>query len=82
MPILSGLEATRQIRQRYIGLPLTKVREEELHLPSVTIIGLSGNARKEFSDAALTAGMTDYVVKPYRKEDLFAKLNYWKQKIQ
>jgi hypothetical protein len=34
-----------------------------------------GNARKEYLRTALEAGMNSYIVKPYQKEDLFAKIH-------
>ena len=53
-----------------------RIREEEMkhNLQPIPIIGLSGNARNEFIEAARAIGMTDYIVKPYQKGDLYSKL--------
>lgn len=64
MPVMDGLEATIQIRKF----------EEQNNLPPATIIGLSGNARDEYKQQAINAGMNHYVTKPYRKEILFSLL--------
>ncbi len=60
MPIMDGLSATRTIRQR----------EKEDGLKALPIIGLSGNALQRDKEIALQAGMNDYVVKPFQKEQL------------
>eukprot|EP01118_Nematostelium_gracile_P012186 TRINITY_DN4417_c0_g1_i1.p1 TRINITY_DN4417_c0_g1~~TRINITY_DN4417_c0_g1_i1.p1 ORF type:complete len:228 (-),score=29.24 TRINITY_DN4417_c0_g1_i1:66-680(-) len=65
MPVMDGLTATKFIRQNE-----TTNRKEP-----TPIIGLSGNARKEYVDLALGAGMNSFVVKPYQKEELYAILN-------
>jgi signal transduction histidine kinase/CheY-like chemotaxis protein/nitrate/nitrite-specific signal transduction histidine kinase len=57
MPELDGLEATRQIRQRW---PDRAVR----------IVGLTANAMAGDREACLAAGMDDYVSKPIRPEEL------------
>ena len=59
MPHMDGLEATEIIR-RSSQLP---------------IIGLSAKATKQEREAALNAGMNDYLVKPVDKEDLFRAIN-------
>ncbi|MEM1220863.1 MAG: response regulator, partial [Bacteroidota bacterium] len=59
MPQMDGLEATQIIR-RSSQLP---------------IIGLSAKATKQEREAALQAGMNDYLVKPVDKEDLFSAIN-------
>jgi GAF domain-containing protein/CheY-like chemotaxis protein len=61
MPEMDGLEATRQIRQRW---PDRRLR----------IIGLTANAMAGDRDACLAAGMDDYVSKPIRPEELEAAL--------
>jgi len=55
MPVMDGIEATRRLRARGARVP---------------IIGLSGNSRQEQVDAAMTAGMNAYVVKPYNRQEL------------
>ncbi|KAJ3145311.1 hypothetical protein HDU89_007168 [Geranomyces variabilis] len=63
MPVMNGLEATRQIRAL-----------EESHSASTPILGLSGNARDLFRESAIAAGMNRYLVKPYSKAVLFDNL--------
>ncbi len=53
MPVMDGLEATRALRARGIGWP---------------IIGVSAGAMDEERQAALAAGMDDYVLKPVGAE--------------
>jgi len=65
MPVMDGLEATRRIREY-----------EREHFLSVTpIIGLSGNARKPHINAAIEAGMNDYITKPYLKDTIYKAVN-------
>jgi signal transduction histidine kinase len=68
MPVMDGLEATRQIRQY----------EQQAKLLPVKIIGASGNARKEQIKRALDAGMNAYITKPYHKEQLYDEINQTK----
>ncbi|KAI8905342.1 hypothetical protein DFJ77DRAFT_435451 [Powellomyces hirtus] len=42
--------------------------------PQLPILGLSGNARDESRLRAMQAGMNDYMVKPYDRKCLFAKI--------
>lgn len=64
MPILDGLEATREIRTR-----------EELEGDAPTpIVALTANAFPEDRTMCLAAGMDDVVTKPFRKRDLHAAL--------
>ena len=60
MPVMSGLEATRRIRQH----------EHDRGAQPTPIIGLSAYARQEQIDTAITQGMTDYLTKPCRKDTL------------
>jgi len=58
MPEMSGLEATRQIRERY---PLNLQPK---------IIAHTATAIPECRDTCLKAGMNDFVAKPVKMEDL------------
>lgn len=63
MPIMDGLEATFKLRNE--------------HLVQIPIIGLSAHALQHEKDNCLNAGMNDYQPKPYKKEELFAKIEFW-----
>lgn len=62
MPVMNGLDATRAIRQLPGGA----------HVP---IVGVSANAAPEEQERGLAAGMTFYLAKPVRKEQLVAVLD-------
>jgi len=62
MPRLDGLEATRMLRQRGVG---------------VTIVGLSANAFETDRQAGLDAGMDDFVTKPVTRRKLEDVLARW-----
>jgi len=63
MPVLDGLAATRQIRQRLgRGLP---------------IVAMTANAFGEDRKACLEAGMNDHIAKPVDARTLFATLLRW-----
>jgi CheY-like chemotaxis protein len=65
MPNLDGLTATQMIRQIELGQ----------HRPRVPIIALTGNALEAQRMEALAAGMDDYIVKPFKKEEVLAKIS-------
>jgi signal transduction histidine kinase/DNA-binding response OmpR family regulator len=60
MPQLDGLETTKQIRAANHPIP---------------IIGLTASVIKEEVDECLRVGMSDYVMKPFKEEELIAVLN-------
>ena len=66
MPIMDGYEATRRIRQN-------------LDWQAVPIIAVTANVMQGDRDDCITAGMNDYVTKPYKREELRAAINRWTQ---
>ncbi|RRJ84475.1 response regulator [Aestuariirhabdus litorea] len=64
MPIMDGYETTRRMRQ------INGVR----NLP---IIALTANALSEDRQKCLDAGMSDYISKPFRKEELARTIDKW-----
>lgn len=64
MPVLNGLDATRRIRELpgYRQLP---------------IVAMTANAYEEDRQACVAAGMDDFLVKPFKPEQLFAMLYRW-----
>jgi CheY-like chemotaxis protein len=60
MPVMNGLEATQQIRQK----------EKEFGLQPVSIIGVSGYSRNERQLTSLSLGMDAYITKPFHKQDI------------
>ncbi len=63
MPDYNGLELTEIFRNRF-----------KLKLP---IIALTANSTTAEKQKCLNVGMDDYLSKPFRKEDLFLKINHW-----
>ena len=61
MPVLDGLEATKKIRM--------KEQERSVRHP-IKIIAMTANAMKGDREMCLEAGMSDYISKPFKAEDL------------
>lgn len=61
MPIMDGLDATRQIR----------AHEEEHDLPSVPVVAVTASAFEEDRQHSVDAGCTGFLAKPIRKIDIF-----------
>lgn len=61
MPGIDGIEACRRIKsdQRYAEIPILMV---------------TGNSSRDILEAAFAAGATDYIVKPYKKFELLARI--------
>ena len=66
MPELDGLEATSLIRQ-----------EEKQTGGRIPIIAMTAHAMAGDRERCLEAGMDDYIAKPVRAADLFAKIAAW-----
>jgi DNA-binding response OmpR family regulator len=69
LPDLNGLEVCRQVR----------ARQRAVYLPIIMVTGLTG---AEHRNAGFTAGVDDYVTKPFRSADLLDRLQFWLQALQ
>ncbi len=67
MPILNGIEATRDIREIIKS-------DNRQNLP---IIALTAHIEKEMRDYCIERGFADYLVKPIKKEALLETLHKW-----
>lgn len=72
MPILDGYQATQQIRSHEISL--TKLPQKTIQIP---IIALTANALNSDRKKCLASGMSDYLAKPYRKQQIMEMLEKW-----
>lgn len=63
MPEMSGIDATQLIRSN-----------SDPNKANIPIIALTANALKGDSDKYLSAGMNDYISKPFEEEQLYQKL--------
>lgn len=64
MPVMDGYEASRRIRQSG-------------RWPNLPIVALTANAMSEERERCRAAGMSDYLAKPFRREELAALLDLW-----
>ncbi len=60
MPIMDGIEATRQIRH--------------LDKPYIPVIALTANSQKEIEDACFAAGMDSFLTKPISRQAIQSTL--------
>jgi CheY-like chemotaxis protein len=58
MPVMNGLESAKRIRER----------------SEVPIIALTANASRSEMEKCLETGMNDYLAKPFKPQDLYAKI--------
>ncbi len=63
MPEMDGLEATKELRKS--------------RLPDIPIIALTANTGEENVKACLSAGMNDFLSKPFKSEDIKDKILKW-----
>jgi signal transduction histidine kinase/CheY-like chemotaxis protein len=64
MPDMSGIELTQKIRAMV-----------NINKASVPIVAITANIMKDELDHYMKSGMDDYVLKPYRESELFAKIS-------
>ena len=60
VPVLDGMEATRQLRQW----------EREQGRAPIPVIALTANAMEEERERCFSAGMDDHLAKPFRRQQL------------
>ena len=58
MPVMNGLDAAKKIRD----------------FSNVPIIALTANSTKQEQDKCFEIGMNDYLAKPFKPQDLYAKI--------
>lgn len=63
MPVMDGLEASRIIRSTAS--------------PQIPIIALTASAIRKEEEACYTAGMNDFLAKPFQEQNLISKLTKW-----
>ncbi len=69
MPVMDGLEATREIRSLQQGA-------------TIPIVAMTANAMASDREKCLAAGMVDYVAKPIDPDELFRALLRWITPLQ
>lgn len=70
MPVINGYQATQAIRTR---------EQQEQKEPAV-IIAMTAEAMKGDRERCLEVGMNDYLAKPFKQDELHAKLLQWLSK--
>ncbi|HOV15743.1 MAG TPA: response regulator [Spirochaetota bacterium] len=65
MPNMNGYEATKIIRQKNMSIP---------------IISISANSFEDDVKKGKDIGMSDYITKPYSKNEIENKINQWVKK--
>jgi PAS domain S-box-containing protein len=65
MPVMDGFQAT------------ARIRENEAPPNRVPIVALTAHATEGFRDRCITAGMDDYLSKPFKKERFLALVDQW-----
>lgn len=68
MPVMDGIEATRQIRSHEM---------QSAHGTRVPILALTANVFADFKQKCLGAGMDDFLTKPIKRDLVFEALQTW-----
>jgi two-component system sensor histidine kinase/response regulator len=68
MPVMDGYQAAAEIRR------IEKTKVIKKHIP---IIALTANALEGDREKCLSAGMDDYISKPFKKDEVFTILEQW-----
>jgi two-component system sensor histidine kinase/response regulator len=68
MPVMDGYQAAAEIRR------MEKTEVSKKHIP---IIALTANALEGDREKCLSAGMDDYISKPFKKDEVFTILEQW-----
>jgi len=71
MPVMDGIEATRQIRKLE-----KELQKEGIERKRVKIIALTAHSTTDDKKRCLSVGMDDYMSKPFRQADLARALNF------
>jgi PAS domain S-box-containing protein len=72
MPVMDGYEATKQIRTQIKSQGNTQGKKQ-----TTIIIALTASAFEEERTLALSAGCDDFLRKPFREEEIFAKMSHY-----
>lgn len=70
MPIMNGLEAARMIRELEAEKKRSFSPEDQLTFQPVKIVAITAYVMVTDKEKCIQAGMNDYLVKPYRPNDL------------
>ena len=71
MPVMNGLEATKRIRSM-----------DDPKLSKIPIIAMTANAFESDIQTVLDAGMDAHIAKPFKKEELIAKISKYINTIE
>jgi signal transduction histidine kinase/CheY-like chemotaxis protein len=77
MPVLDGLEATRQIKALGRSEPMRDHRGAFVLRQAPPVIALTANAFAEDRRLCFEAGMDDYLAKPFDRAELMHIINKW-----
>ena len=70
MPEMDGLEAVKKIRSL-----------DNQRLASIKVLALTADNQSDTRDACLTAGMDDFLSKPFTLEQIAEKINKWAKTV-